>query len=138
MKDTIAQYLIHKRIFIFLDEWFSYFILYVLWRSEFYYLFCVFMAYLIERIDSPELNILEILYLFLLAIPVAIILPFFLLITGFTLSGGILVGMFVGIFSWIFGVCGRFLYKIFGFDMEILFPEFIGKKGEISKHSLLG
>ena len=41
MKDTIAQYLIHKRIFIFLDEWFSYFILYVLWRSEFYYLFSV-------------------------------------------------------------------------------------------------
>ena len=41
MKDSIAQYLMNKRIFIFLDEWISYFILYVLWRSRFYYLFRV-------------------------------------------------------------------------------------------------
>ena len=33
------------------------------------------MAYAIERIDKAELNILEIIYLFFLAIPVAIILP---------------------------------------------------------------
>ena len=39
MNDLIAQYLIKKRIFIFLDEWLSYFILYMLWSSEFYYLF---------------------------------------------------------------------------------------------------
>ena len=58
--------------------------MYYFFSFLFYYLFCVFMAYLIERIDSPELNILEILYLFLLAIPVAIILPFFLLITGYS------------------------------------------------------
>ena len=41
MKDSIAQYLMNKRIFIFLDEWLSYFILYILWRSEFYYCFSV-------------------------------------------------------------------------------------------------
>jgi hypothetical protein len=32
---------------------------------------------------------------------------------------------------------GKFLYKIFGFDMDTLFPEFIGKRGEITKRSLL-
>ena len=41
MKDLIAHYLINKRIFIFLDEWLSYFILYILWRSEYYYLFSI-------------------------------------------------------------------------------------------------
>ena len=135
-----------KRKKIFFLDWFfgiethrgQMVMMYYFFSFLFYYLFCVFMAYLIERIDSPELNILEILYLFLLAIPVAIILPFFLLITGFTLSGGILVGMFVGIFSWIFGVCGRFLYKIFGYDVELLFPEYIGKKGEVSKYGIFG
>ena len=104
----------------------------------FYYLFCVFMAYLIERIDKAELHILDIIYLFFLAIPVAIILPFFLLFMGFTMSGGIFVGMFVGIFSWLFGIGGRFLYKLFGFDMDLLFPKFIGKKGVITKLSPIG
>ena len=103
----------------------------------FYYLFCVYMAYAIERIDS-ELNILEIIISFLLAIPVAIILPLVLLVAGFTVSGGIFVGLFVGIFSWLFGIGGKFLYRIFGFDMDLLFPEFVGKKGEITKRSLLG
>ena len=104
----------------------------------FYYLFCVFMAYAIERIDKAELNILEIIYLFFLAIPVAIVLPLVLLVAGFTVSGGIFVGVFVGIFSWLFGTGGKFLYRIFGFDMDLLFPEFVGKKGEITKRSLLG
>ena len=103
----------------------------------FYYYF-VHMAYAIERIDKAELNILEIIYLFFLAIPVAIILPLFLLVAGFTVSGGIFVGVFVGIFSWLFGIGGKFLYRIFGFDMDLLFPEFVGKKGEITKRSLLG
>ena len=53
----------------------------------FYYLFCVFMSYAIERADKAEFNILELLDLFLLAIPVAIILPLFLLVAGFTVSG---------------------------------------------------
>ncbi len=104
----------------------------------FYYLFCVVSAYLLERRGTPEFDIFEILYLFLLAIPVAIMLPFVLLFMGFTLSGGIFIGMFVGIFSWLFGIGGKFLYKLFGFDMDLLFPEFIGKKGEITKLNPIG
>ena len=104
----------------------------------FYYLFCVFMTYLIERIDKTELYILDYIYIFFLAIPVAIVLPIFLLFAGFTVSGGIFVGLFVGIFSWLFGIGGKFLYRIFGFDMDLLFPEFVGKKGEITKRSIFG
>ena len=135
-----------KRSKIFFMDWFfgvethmgQMKMMYYSFTFFFYYLFCVFMAYAIERIDKPEFNILEILYLFLLAIPVAIMLPFVLLFMGFTLSGGIFIGMFVGIFSWLFGIGGKFLYRIFGFDMDLLFPEFVGKKGEITKRSILG
>ena len=135
-----------KRIKIFFMDWFfgikthmgQMMMMYYSFTFFFYYLFCVFMVYLFERAYNPEFSILEIIYLFFLAIPVAIILPLFLLIAGFTVSGGIFIGLFVGIFSWIFGIGGRFLYKIFGFDMELLFPDFIGKKGEITKHSPLG
>ena len=108
--------------------------MYYLFTFFFYYLFCVVMVYDIE--ERPELNIGSIIFLAFLAIFVALALPFVLLIMGFTLSGGIFIGMFVGIFSWLFGVGGRFLYKLFGYDMELLFPEFIGKKGEITKYSL--
>ena len=135
-----------KRSKIFFMDWFfgvethmgQMKMMYYSFTFFFYYLFCVFMAYAIERIDKAEFNILEILYLFLLAIPVAIMLPFVLLFMGFTLSGGIFIGMFVGIFSWLFGIGGKFLYRIFGFDMDLLFPEFVGKKGEITKRSILG
>ena len=108
--------------------------MYYLFTFFFYYLFCVVMVYDIE--ERPELNIGSIIFLAFLAIFVALALPFVLLIMGFTLSGGIFIGMFVGIFSWLFGVGGRFLYKLFGYDMELLFPEFIGKKGEITKYSI--
>lgn len=108
--------------------------MYYLFTFFFYYLFCVVMVYDIE--ERPELNIGSIIFLAFLAIFVAFALPFVLLIMGFTLSGGIFIGMFVGIFSWLFGAGGRFLYKLFGYDMELLFPEFIGKKGEITKYSI--
>jgi hypothetical protein len=108
--------------------------MYYFFTFFFYYLFCVVMVYDIE--ERPELNIGSIIFLAFLAIFVALALPFVLLIMGFTISGGIFIGMFVGIFSWLFGVGGRFLYKLFGYDMELLFPEFIGKKGEITKYSI--
>ena len=135
-----------KRSKIFFMDWFfgvethmgQMKMMYYSFTFLFYYLFCVYMAYAIERIDKAELNILEIIYLFFLAIPVAIVLPLVLLVAGFTVSGGIFVGLFVGIFSWLFGIGGKFLYRIFGFDMDLLFPEFVGKKGEITKRSLLG
>ena len=41
MDDKIIQYLTFKRVFIFLDEWLSYFILYNLWSSSYYSLFSV-------------------------------------------------------------------------------------------------
>ena len=117
-----------KRSKIFFMDWFfgvethmgQMKMMYYSFTFFFYYLFCVYMAYAIERIDKAELNILEIIYLFFLAIPVAIVLPLVLLVAGFTVSGGIFVGVFVGIFSWLFGTGGKFLYRIFGFDMDLL------------------
>ena len=143
---TVDKGLEPKRNKIFFMDWFfgvethmgQMKMMYYSFSFFFYYLFCVFMAYAIERIDKAEFNILEILYLFFLAIPVAIVLPLFLLVAGFTVSGGIFVGVFVGIFSWLFGIGGKFLYRVFGFDMNLLFPEFVGKKGEVTKRSLLG
>tara|TARA_B100000674_G_scaffold103774_1_gene75897 strand:- start:265 stop:1026 length:762 start_codon:yes stop_codon:yes gene_type:complete len=134
-----------KRSKIFFMDWFfgiethkgQMKMMYYSFTFFFYYLFCVYMTYLIELSNKSNLNISEILYCFLLAIPVAIALPVVLLVAGFTVSGGIFVGLFVGIFSWLFGILGKFLYKIFGFDMNTLFPEFIGKRGEITKRSLL-
>lgn len=135
-----------KRSKIFFMDWFfgiethmgQMKMMYYSFTFFFYYLFCVFMAYLIERIDKTEFHILEIIYFFFLAIPVAIVLPFVLLFAGFTVSGGVFIGMFIGIFLWLFGIGGKFLYKLFGFDMNLLFPEFLGKKGEITKRSPLG
>ena len=39
--DSIIYFLTMKRLFIFFDEWLSYFILYQLWSSSYYYLFGV-------------------------------------------------------------------------------------------------
>tara|TARA_B100001750_G_C15050675_1_gene371307 strand:- start:99 stop:332 length:234 start_codon:yes stop_codon:yes gene_type:complete len=39
--DSIIYFLTMKRLFIFFDEWLSYFILYQLWSSSHYYLFGV-------------------------------------------------------------------------------------------------
>ena len=39
--DSIVSYLTMKRIFIFLDEWLSYLLLYYLYSSEYYFIFGV-------------------------------------------------------------------------------------------------
>ena len=41
VNDSIIYFLTMKRVFIFFDEWFSYFILYQLWSSSYYHLFGV-------------------------------------------------------------------------------------------------
>ena len=143
---TVDNGLEYKRSKIFFMDWFfgiethmgQMKMMYYSFTFFFYYLFCVYVTYSIELSNKSNLNTSEILYCFLLAIPVAIALPLVLLVAGFTVSGGIFVGLFVGIFSWLFGILGKFLYQILGFDMDTLFPEFMGKKGEITKRSLLG
>jgi len=39
MNENIVLYLSIKRLFIFLDEWFSYYLLYNLWYNSDYYMF---------------------------------------------------------------------------------------------------
>jgi hypothetical protein len=100
-----------------------------------YYSACCLAGYDFQTYEGESRNIFMIL---IVGLGLAFLLPFILLIVGFTISGGAFIGIFVGIFSWFFGVIARFIYKLLGFDMEIIFPELIGKTGEVSKHSLIG
>ena len=100
-----------------------------------YYSACCLAGYDFQTYEGESTNIFMIL---LVGLGFAFLLPFILVIVGFTISGGAFIGIFVGIFSWFFGVIARFIYKLLGFDMEIIFPELIGKTGEVSKHSLIG
>ena len=100
-----------------------------------YYSACCLAGYDFQTYEGESTNIFMIL---LVGLGFALLLPFMLVIVGFTISGGAFIGIFVGIFSWIFGVIARFIYKLLGFDMEIIFPELVGKTGEVSKHSLIG
>jgi len=100
-----------------------------------YYSACCLAGYDFQTYEGESTNIFMIL---LVGLGFAFLLPFMLVIVGFTISGGAFIGIFVGIFSWFFGVIARFIYKLLGFDMEIIFPELIGKTGEVSKHSLIG
>ena len=85
-----------------------------------YYSACCLAGYDFQTYEGSSTNIFMIL---LLGLALAFFLPFILVIVGFTISGGAFIGIFVGIFSWIFGAIARFIYKILGFDMEIIFPE---------------
>lgn len=100
-----------------------------------YYSACCLAGYDFQTYEGESTNIFMIL---LVGLGFAFLLPFMLVIVGFTISGGAFIGIFVGIFSWFFGVIARFIYKLLGFDMEIIFPELVGKTGEVSKHSLIG
>ena len=100
-----------------------------------YYSACCLAGYDFQTYEGESTNIFMIL---LVGLGFAFLLPFILVIVGFTISGGAFIGIFVGIFSWFFGVIARFIYKLLGFDMEIIFPELVGKTGEVSKHSLIG
>ena len=100
-----------------------------------YYCFCCLFAYDALTFESSNRSLP---YVILLGLGFAILLPFVLIIMGFTISGGAFIGIFIGLFSWFFGVIARFIYKILGFDIEIIFPELVGKTGEVSKRSLIG
>tara|TARA_Y100001970_G_scaffold241213_1_gene304614 strand:- start:17 stop:844 length:828 start_codon:yes stop_codon:yes gene_type:complete len=100
-----------------------------------YYCFCCFFAYDALAFEDENRSLP---YVLILGLAFAVLLPFVLIIMGFTVSGGAFIGIFIGLFSWFFGLIARFIYKLLGFDMEIIFPELVGKTGEVSKHSLIG
>jgi len=100
-----------------------------------YYCSCCLFAYDALAFEGENRSLP---YVFILGLAFAVLLPFILIIMGFTVSGGAFIGIFMGLFSWFFGVIGRFIYRLLGFDIEIIFPELVGKTGEVSKHSLIG
>tara|TARA_B100000941_G_C28092991_1_gene344477 strand:- start:6 stop:461 length:456 start_codon:yes stop_codon:yes gene_type:complete len=68
----------------------------------------------------------------------AITLPIFLILIGFTLTGGAFVGIFIDFFSWFLGVGSRLIYQLFGFDLEMIYPNMVGKTGRVNKRNLIG
>ena len=100
-----------------------------------YYCSCCLFAYDALAFEGENRSLP---YVLILGLAFAVLLPFILIIMGFTVSGGAFIGIFMGLFSWFFGVIGRFIYKLLGFDIGIIFPELVGKTGEVSKQSLIG
>lgn len=78
--------------------------------------------------------------LFLLAvwtIAYAILLPIILVIIGFTISGGFLVGIITSLTYGLLGLLARFIMKILGFDVELIFPELEGHIGVVCNPNAL-
>ena len=100
-----------------------------------YYFLCCLFAYDALTFEGSNRSLPFVL---LLGLAFSVFLPFVLLVLGFTISGGVFIGIFVGFFSWLLGLAGRAVYKLFGFDIDIIFPELVGKTGEVTKLNVLG
>ena len=61
-----------------------------------------------------------------------------MILIGFTLTGGAFIGIFIDFFSWFLGVGSRLVYRVLGFDLEMIYPNMVGKTGKVSKRNLIG
>ena len=78
--------------------------------------------------------------LFLLAvwtIAYAILLPIILVIIGFTISGGFLIGIISSLTYGLLGLLARSIMRILGFDVELIFPELAGHVGVVCNPNAL-
>ncbi len=108
------------------------------------FLYLIICAYLVDAIyyvDGIDIITGEeyslfgfILWVILMAV---IILPGVLIMLGFA-SGGVLIGVITGLTYGLLGLSARFIMKILGFDLELIFPELIGHTGVVSKPNVLG
>ena len=98
----------------------------------FYLLFCFLLVYSTEY-QSPNLG--EII---MLSLAVAIVLPFFLLISIPTPGVNIVVGIIASLILGGLGRLSRFVLYTWGYNISIIFPVLIGKTGKIVKHNWLG
>ena len=67
----------------------------------------------------------------------AVFVPLFLIFLGFT-SGGILIGVILGLTYGLLGLIARVIMRILGFNLELIFPELVGHTGVVSKPNVLG
>ena len=74
----------------------------------------------------------------MLSLAVAIVLPFFLIISIPTPGVNIVVGIIASLILGGLGRLARFVLYTWGYNISIIFPVLIGKTGKIVKHNWLG
>ena len=89
----------------------------------------------IDIITGEEYSLFGfILWVILMAL---IVFPLVLITLGFA-SGGVLIGVITGLTYGLLGLSARFIMRILGFDLELIFPELVGHTGVVSKPNVLG
>ena len=99
-----------------------------------YLIICYFLALdMIEYYGAEEYSLsLFIVYL----ISMAIILPIILVILGFT-PGGIVIGPILALTYGLMSLISRFIIKIVGLDVDLIFPELVGHVGVVRNPNAL-
>jgi len=101
-----------------------------------YFFFCFLIVYYLDYVgQNIGSNIFEI---FMVSLVIAIILPFFLLISIPTPGVNIVVGIIASLILSGLGRLSRFTLYSLGYNIAIIFPVLIGKTGKIVKNNWLG
>ncbi len=98
-----------------------------------YLIFCYFMALSFMGYMSEEDSLLILVGYILI---MAIIFPVAMISLGFT-TGGLLIGPMVGATYGLMSLISRFIIKILGLDVELIFPELVGHVGVVRNPNAL-
>ena len=111
--------------------------IYYLINFSVYYFLCCLSAFFYYNysVQDYQFPILSIMFVGLIT---AITFPIFLLIAGFTVTGGAFVGILTGFFGWFIGALSRLIYGLLGLDTQLIYPNLVGKSGVVSKRNLVG
>ena len=97
----------------------------------------LFISIFLLQLQRSGLPISNIIY-HACRINYSITFPIFLLIAGFTVTGGAFVGILTGFFGWSIGAVSRLIYRLLGLDSQLIYPNLVGKSGVVSKRNLVG
>lgn len=111
--------------------------IYYLINFSVYYFLCCLSAYFYYNYSVQDYQF-PILFIMLVGLITAITFPIFLLIAGFTVTGGAFVGILTGFFGWSIGAVSRLIYRLLGLDPQLIYPNLVGKSGVVSKRNLVG
>ena len=111
--------------------------IYYLINFSVYYFLCCLSAYFYYNYSVQDYQF-PILFIMFVGLITAITFPVFLLIAGFTVTGGAFVGILTGFFGWFIGALSRLIYRLLGLDSQLIYPNLVGKSGVVSKHNLIG
>ncbi len=106
-----------------------------------YFTLCSLFNYYVMYVDYYERQIsfefLSLFWFLLDTFLIALIFPFVILALSFA-SGGLLLGVFVGLTYGLLSLIARGIMKVLGFNLELIFPELVGHTGVVSKPNVLG